>query len=171
MNGVVTEPAVPSVSIPGTGGTAMLGNDLGFKYDKAKGTLTPTAWGIYFGPIKATINYSWTKADSSTGSGTCVVNWGVLKKWSKLSKADQKKYKKPLAAKVFTTTANCKVNPAAKAALAVAGTTFTATSDVLRTRMWPATYKPEKPIIPGVRLQPVPIEPRTRHYTLVINTQ
>ena len=171
VNGVVTEPAVPSVSIPGTGGTAMLGNDLGFKYDKAKGTLTPTAWGIYFGPIKATINYSWTKADSSTGSGTCVVNWGVLKKWSKLSKADQKKYKKPLAAKVFTTTANCKVNPAAKAALAVAGTTFTATSDVLRTRMWPATYKPEKPIIPGVRLQPVPIEPRTRHYTLVINTQ
>jgi uncharacterized delta-60 repeat protein len=171
VNGVVTEPAVPSVSIPGTGGTAMLGNDLGFKYDKAKGTLTPTAWGIYFGPIKATINYSWTKSDSSTGTGTCVVNWGVLKKWSKLSKADQKKYKKPLAAKVFTTTANCKVNPAAKAALAVAGTTFTATSDVLRTRMWPATYKPEKPIIPGVRLQPVPIEPRTRHYTLVINTQ
>ncbi len=171
VDGVVTEPTVPSVSIPGTGGTAMLGKDLSFKYDKAKGTLTPTAWGIYFGPIKATINYSWTKADSSTGTGTCVVNWGVLKKWTKLSKADQKKYKKPLAAKVFTTTANCKVNPAAKAALAVAGTSFTATSDVLRTRMWPATYKPEKPIIPGVRLQPVPIEPRTRHYTLVINTQ
>lgn len=176
QNGVITDPDVPSVAIPGTGGTVKLGNDLGFKYDKAKGTLTPTAWGIYFGPIKATITYSWTNTNPSTqvvttGSGTCVVNWGVLKKWTSLSKADQKKYKKPLAAKVFTTTANCKVNPAAKAALAKPGTSFTASSDVLRTRMWPATYKPEKPIIPNVRPNPVPIEPRLRHYTLTISTQ
>lgn len=176
QNGVITDPDVPAVAMPSTGGNIKLGTDLGFKYDKAKGTLTPTAWGIYFGPIKATINYSWTNINPSTqavtsGTGTCVVNWGVLKKWSKLSKADQKKYKKPLGAKVFTTTSNCKVNAAAKAALAKPGTSFTAGSDVLRTRMWPATYKPEKPIIPNVRPNPVPIEPRLRHYTLTISTQ
>jgi hypothetical protein len=137
--------------------------DLSFTYDKAKGTLTPASSGIYFGPIKATINYTWTKSDSTTGTGTCVVNWGVLKKWAKLSKADQKKYKKPLAMKSFTTTKGCSVNPAAKAALAVSGTTFTATSDVLRTRMWPATYLPKKP-------NNERIAPRLRHLTVTINT-
>ncbi|MEN9603839.1 MAG: hypothetical protein RL545_528, partial [Actinomycetota bacterium] len=100
---------------------------------------------------------------NATGTGSCVVNWGVLKKWSKLSKADQKKYKKPLAMKSFTTTKGCSVNPAAKAALAVAGTTFTATSDVLRTRMWPATYLPKKP-------NNERIAPRLRHLTVTINT-
>ena len=164
VGSVISDPDVPSASIPGSGGTVKLGGDLGFKYDKAKGTLTPTAWGIYFGPIKATINYSWTKANNSTGTGTCVVKWGVLKKWSSLSKADQKKYKRPLGAKVFTTTSSCKVNAAAKAALAVAGTSFTATSDVLRIRMWPATYLPKKP-------NNEPILPRTRHYVLTISTQ
>ena len=176
QNGVITDPDVPAVVMPSIGGTVKLGTDLAFKYDKAKGTLTPTAWGIYFGPIQATINYSWTNTNPSTqavttGSGSCVVKWGVLKKWSSLSKADQKKYKKPLGAKVFTTTGNCKVNAAAKAALAKPGTAFTATSDVLRTRMWPATYKPEKPIIPNVRPNPVPIAPRLRHYSLTISTQ
>ena len=174
--GTVQDPDVPAVAMPAAGGTVKLSTDLGFKYDKAKGTLTPSSFGIYFGPIKATINYTWTNTNPSTlavtsGTGTCTVNWGVLKKWSKLSKADQKKYKKPLGAKVFSTTANCKVNAAAKAALAKPGTSFTATSDVLRTRMWPATYKPEKPIIPNVRPNPVPIEPRLRHYTLTISTQ
>jgi uncharacterized delta-60 repeat protein len=176
QNGVITDPDVPTVAISPIGGTVKLGSDLSYKYDKAKGTLTPTAWGIYFGPIQATINYTWTNTNPSTqavttGSGTCLVKWGVLKKWSSLSKADQKKYKKPLGAKVFTTTNSCKVNAAAKAALAKPGTSFTATSDVLRTRMWPATYKPEKPIIPNVRPNPVPIEPRLRHYTLTISTQ
>ncbi|MEN9609000.1 MAG: hypothetical protein RLZZ06_931 [Actinomycetota bacterium] len=159
--GVITDPN-GSLSIPGTGGTVKLG-DLSFTYDKAKGTLTPASSGIYFGPIKATINYSWTMANNATGTGSCVVNWGVLKKWSKLSKADQKKYKKPLAMKSFTTTKGCSVNPAAKAALAVAGTTFTATSDVLRTRMWPATYLPKKP-------NNERIAPRLRHLTVTINT-
>ena len=162
---VISEPDAGTASIPGTGGTVKLGGDLSFKYDKAKGTFTPTAWGIYFGPIKATITYSWTKADNTSGTGTCApIKWGVLKKWTKLSKADQKKYKKPLGAKVFTTTASCKVSAAAKAALAVPGTVFTAQSDVLRTRMWPATYLPKKP-------NNEPILPRLRHYTLTISTQ
>ncbi|MEO0313494.1 MAG: hypothetical protein RL140_724, partial [Actinomycetota bacterium] len=130
----------------------------------------------YFGPIQATINYTWTNTNPSTqavttGSGTCLVKWGVLKKWSKLSKADQKKFKKPLGAKVFTTTNNCKVNAAAKVALAKPGTSFSATSDVLRTRMWPSTYKPEMPILANVRPTPVPILPRLRHYVLTISTQ
>ena len=169
--GTVQDPDVPAVAMPANGGTIKLGTDLGFKYDKAKGTLTPTAWGIYFGPIKATINYSWTGVNSTSGSGTCTVSWGVLKKWSSLSKADQKKFKKPLGNKVFTTTKNCKVNAAAKLALARPGTSFTATSDVLRTRVWPTTYKPEMPILANVRPNPVPIVPRLRHYTLTISTQ
>jgi hypothetical protein len=147
------------------GGTTIIGGDFGLTYNKAKGTLTPTAYGIYFGPIKATITYSWTKADQTTGTGVCAdIKWGVLKKWSKLSKADQKKYKKPLARKVFTTTTSCKISAAAKAALAVPGTTFSASSEVLRTRQWPTTYLPKKPSNNEA------ITPRVRTYSVTINT-
>ena len=155
----------PQVTATGsrTGGTTKVGTDFSWTFDAAKGRLIPTSSGIYTGPIKATVTYTWTKSNNTTGTGTCLVSWGVLKKWSALSKADQKKYVGPRAQKKFTTTNFCQLNPAAKTAIKQGGT-LVANATVVRTRMWPTTYKAKV----GDRGTGPTILPRSRHYVLTL---
>ena len=162
----VTDPDIAG-SLPQVGGKAKIG-DLLIDYNKAKGTFTPTAYGIYFGPITATIDYSWT--GTSSGSGTCTIaKWGVLKKFTSLSKADKKKYKKPMALKSFLSPKSCAVSSAAKIALAQPGVTFTAVAHVLRDRRYPTNYSTRYPV--SYRLSNQLIPKKLRHYTLTINVQ
>jgi len=162
QNNQEVDPAI-SGTLPVAGGKTKVG-DMLFDYNKAKGTLTPTAYGIYFGPIKATINYSWS--GTATGSASCVVSWGVLKKFASLKAADKKKYKSAMANKVFLAPKGCTVSAAAQAALAKPGVTFTAVASVLRDRRYPTNYSTRYPV--NYRLSNQLIPKKLRHYTVTI---
>jgi len=163
VNGAPTEigSTPPTAAIPSIG-ELILGGDFSVKYDKKKGTITPSTMGVLTGPIKATITYTWQPATGPAQTGSCVVNWGILKAWNKLPKSETKKYKGVYKWKKIVSAKPCALSAKAKTALKVSGTTLSFNSVVIRTRKWPYNYGSKYPW--GATVKPLK---RIYNFTLV----